>query len=133
MAVATYHRDRDGIDLVRLDVASADAVAQAVRAVLGARTSIGYPTLEVRREDGSSLSLSTDGRRALLVHVDADGRSYSSVGEAPDGEVFVFDYRGSWSEASGANTVGLTVAVRALAQFVEGGVVAPDLVAFEPD
>jgi hypothetical protein len=133
MAVATYHRDSDGVDLVELDVGSANDVNKAVRAILGVRTSIGHPTLEVQHGDGSSLSLSTDGQRALLVRFDADGTSYSSVGAEPDGPVLVFDYRGSWSEAGSKNTVDLGVAVEALTQFVERGFVAPDLVGFEAD
>ena len=133
MAVATYHRDADGLDLVRLNITRASDVDAAVRAVLAVRTSIGHPTLDVQREDGSSLSLSTDGRRALLVRIDADGTSWSSVGEDPDGPLLVFDYRGSWSEIASANTVALDVAIDALSQFAESGSVTPALVDFQPD
>lgn len=133
MAVATYHVDADGQDVVRLNVTLASEVREVVRAVLATRTPIGHPTLEVWQNDGSSLSLSTDGERALLVRIDADGTSYSSAGAAPDGPLLVFDYRGSWSEAGSEKAVALDVAVAALTEFVERGRVARDLVKFEAD
>lgn len=133
MAVAAYHRDADALDVVELPVTSASDVMRAVRTALSVRTPIGHPTLEVRREDGSVMSLSTDGHRAMLVRFDADGTSYSSVGGPTRGPVLVFDAGGSWSEAASENTVDLTVAIQALSEFVEKGSVSDGLVEFEAD
>src|SRR3954453_20810786 len=133
MAVATYHRDAGGVDLVQLQGASGEGVQEAVHCALAVRTTIGHPTLEVQRDDGLSLSLSTDGARAFLVLVGPDGTSRSSVGAAADGPVMVFDYRGSWSEAASRQTVALGIAVEALVQFVERGHVEPDVVQFASD
>ncbi len=47
MAVGTYHRDEDGLDLVPFPVETASDVQRAVEDVLATRTSIGHPTLEV--------------------------------------------------------------------------------------
>jgi len=133
MAVATYHRDADGLDHVRLTLTSPSDVQVAVRSVLGIRTSVGHPTLEVQRDDGSALSLSTDGQWALLVRIDTDGISQTSVRAGQQGSAFVFDHKGSWSEASSENTVHLGLAVQALTEFVQRGVVPAELVAFQPD
>ncbi len=121
------------MDLVQFAVETASDVQRAVEDVLATRTSIGHPTLEVKLVDGTSLSLSTDGERAFLVCIDSDGASHSSVGGPPQGAVLVFDYRGSWSEAGSGSTVPLSVAVRALGEFVERGAVPPDLLGFEAD
>ncbi len=94
---------------------------------LETRTPIGHPPLEVWRDDGSSLSLSTDGERAFLVRIDVDGTSHSSAGEAADGPVLVFDYRGSCPRQAARTRCPCTWAVAALTHFVEHGRAAPDL------
>lgn len=62
--------------------------------------------MEFRREDGSSLSLSTDGTRAFLVHVNSLEESFHGVGGL-GAESLIFDYFGSWSEAPASCLVGL--------------------------
>ncbi|WP_148614216.1 hypothetical protein [Nocardioides rubriscoriae] len=77
-------------------------VADLVQGVLGRPFRTGHHSaVELIREDGSSLSLATDGRGAAMVWIDPFGTSFHSLGDGSDGEILVYDYMGSWSEAPG--------------------------------
>jgi hypothetical protein len=97
---------------------------------LGARRS--GPAAELVREDGSTLSLGTDGEWAALVWVDSLGDSHHSVGD-DRGSHLVYDYFGSWSEAPVHCQVPLQHAVDAMEQFVQHGTPVTERVIFQPD
>jgi hypothetical protein len=103
---------------LRFRVDTESDVSTAVDAVLAMTTEIGHPTLSVQREDGSLLTLSTDGERGFLVHFDADGVSHSSVGGPYDEPSLVYDYEGHWSEAASKNTVPSATAVGVVNAFI---------------
>ena len=92
----------------------------------------GHSALELTREDGSSLTIGTDGERAALVWVNSLGESLHSAG-INGGPPLVYDYFGSWSEAPGSNQVSLDDARRCLELFVRHGTPDTDLVLFVPD
>ena len=103
-----------------------------VREVLGLSSGRGHPAAELTREDGSSVSLGTDGEWAVLVWIDSLGGSHHSVGDG-DGNHLVYDYFGSWSEAPSDWQVPLACAIEAMDQFVDSGTPATQLVIFQPD
>jgi hypothetical protein len=55
----------------------------------------GYPAVEFVGNDGTRLSIATDGMRAFLVWTNSLGETFHSVGGAVGGGVLVFDYFGS--------------------------------------
>ena len=110
----------------------AEDFSALVEAILSLSSQRGHPTLELIRDDGSSLSLSTDGGRAHLVWTDSLGETFHSVG-GNDGEPMVFDYFGSWSEASASCLVRLDDAIRCAGNYVLTGAVGTNEVLFEPD
>src|SRR5215813_14394684 len=75
-----------------------DSVTDVVKDVLGLRSSRGHPAVEFTGDEGSSLSVATDGRRAFLVWTDTLGETFHSVGSS-GGPLLIFDYFGSarWS------------------------------------
>jgi hypothetical protein len=93
-----------------------DSVTGVVEDVLGLRSSRGHPAVEFARDEGSSLSVATDGRRALVVWADTLGETFQSVGSS-GGPVLIFDYFGSWSEAHIDCLVPLIDALDSVAQF----------------
>jgi hypothetical protein len=107
-------------------------VADLVHTVLGFSSGRGHPAAEVIGEGGSSVTLGTDGERAILVWVDSLGQSFRSIG-AGSGDTMVFDFFGSWSEAPGDWIVTLADALEALEQYVVNGSPATERVMFEPD
>ena len=107
-------------------------VADLVEEVLGRSSKRGHPAAEVIREDGSSLSVGTDGEWAVLVWVDSLGDSHHSVGHG-DGSHLVYDYFGSWSEAPSDWQVPIALAVDAMEQFVQHGTPVTERVIFQPD
>ncbi|SRR6266851_4099390 len=111
---------------------SVDDVTKLLGVVLSLNSQRGHPTLELTRRDGSTLSLSTDGKRAYLVWVNSLGESFHSTGSS-DGEPLVFDYFGSWSEAPASFLVRLDDAMRCAETFVSTGTADTDQVLFEPD
>ena len=117
----------------RLRVDSSEQVQAVVDEVLAMKTQIGHPTLSIKREDGSLLTLSTDGERGYFVHFTSDGKSRSSVGVAPDGPALVYDYEGHWSEAASISTVPMGTAVQAAQAFVEVGTMDIPGLDFEDD
>jgi hypothetical protein len=107
-------------------------VADLIREVFARSSGRGHPAAELIREDGSSLSLGTDGEWAVLVWVDSLGDSHHSLGEG-DGSHLVYDYFGSWSEAPSGWLVPLADAIDAMEQFVQRGKPVTEGVIFQPD
>jgi hypothetical protein len=100
--------------------------------VVGLRSLRGIPALQLERSDGSMVSLGTDGRRAVVVWLNSLEDSFHSVG-VDDTDVLVYDYMGSWSEASGEWTVQMADAVECLRRFIEIGSPDAGRVLFAPD
>jgi hypothetical protein len=109
---------------------------EQVKAVLNQAATIGSgrgrPTVEIAKDDGSSLAVSTDGARAFLVWVDSLGGSHHSVGGAADGSM-VFDYFGSWSEAPADQLVPADEIDACIRGFLTGASPATDTVLFTPE
>src|SRR5262250_953421 len=97
-----------------------DSVTDVVKDVLGLRSSRGHPAVEFTRDEGSSLSVATDGHRAFLVWTDTLGETFHSVGSS-GGPLLIFDYFGSWSEANSDCLVPLNDALDSVAQFLRTG------------
>lgn len=100
--------------------------------VVGLRSGRGHPAVEFKLDDGSTLSLGTDGARAFLVWMNSMGESFSSRGSGEEPSL-VYDYFGSWSEASSDALVSLTDAVESVRQFLHSGVPGTETVIFSPD
>jgi hypothetical protein len=103
-----------------------------INRVLSISSGRGHPALELRREDGSSLSIATDGRVAYLVWTNSLGESMHSLGSEV-GEGLVFDYFGSWSEAPAAHLVDLAAARRSVLTYLGTGIPDTEEVVFESD
>lgn len=102
--------------------------------ILALQSQRGHPTLELTREDGASLSLSTDGERAYLVWTNSLGESSRSMGNDQHGTIpLVFDYFGSWSEAPQRYLVTIEEAIQCVQTFYHTGTADTDRVLFEPD
>jgi hypothetical protein len=118
---------------VRTVLSAQQDLLAVVEAVLGLSSGRGCPAVEVTHEDdGSSLSLGTDGEWAALVWVDALGASHHSLGQE-NRETLVYDYFGSWTEAPGDWLVPLEDAVESLSRFAQREEPSTELVAFESD
>jgi hypothetical protein len=94
-------------------------VRQALDAAAATRTDRGVPAVEVSRDDGSTLTLATDGERAALIWVDYLGQSFHSSGGEP-GAALVYDYFGSWSEVPSECALSAAAASAALIAFAGG-------------
>ena len=92
----------------------------------------GHPTVTLCRPDESTLSLSTDGRRCLMVWVNSFEESAHSVGAQP-GPDLVFDCYGSYSEAPNEWTVPVALALQCARRFIERGTPDTEEVLFEQD
>ena len=90
------------------------------------------PRRGTHREDGSSISLGTDGEWAALGWVDPLGESHHSLGEG-GGSDLVYNYFGSWSAAPSDFQVPLADAVAAMEQFAQTGTPVTERVIFQPD
>ena len=113
---------------------SEDDLSGLLDIILALRSQRGHPTLELTRSDGTSLSLSTDGKSAYLVWINSLGESFHSFGnDRREGAPLVFDYFGSWSEAPRQYLVGLEDAVQCTKTFFLTGTADTDRVLFEPD
>lgn len=128
---ATYYDPAKDETVVAADCA-ADGVALLLSAILRLNSQRGHPTLELRSDDGSSLSLSTDGTRAYLVYVNSLGESFHSTGGLGAGPL-VFDYFGSWSEAPAGCLVSVEEALACATAFALAGTAGTARVLFEPD
>jgi hypothetical protein len=129
VAHATYWNP-DTEELVERPASSAQ-VRELLVSILQLRSAKGHPALELRRDDGSSVALGTDGEWAVISWVDPLGESFSSAGESAARRL-VYDYFGSWSEAPGTWLVPLADAVRCLESFVLDGSPATERVLFRP-
>ena len=107
-------------------------LSELLRMVLERRSGRGYPAVELVLESGASLTLGTDGRRAVLIWTNELEESFVSVGDHEDGPALVYDYMGSWSEAQATTLVSLQNALSCAQTFLATG--APDLdrVIFSP-
>lgn len=130
MAVASWH---DGeYEHRTMAVETSEDLHHALSAVLAVRTPRGHPTLTVVHDENNALTVATDGSRALLVHfIGTDGGYRNSMGGAVDGNAFVFDYEGHWSEAAPESVVTLEAARDALRTFLRTGTPTPSAVQFE--
>ena len=129
MALASWHDSE--YQHRTMAVATAEDLDRALAAILAVRTPLGHPTLTVAHGE-DSLSLATDGSRAMLVHfIGTDGNYRNSTGGAPNGDTFVFDYEGHWSEAAPGSVVTLDAARDALATFLRTGTPTPSAVQFD--
>lgn len=90
----------------------------------------GHPALELRGQDGSSLSLATNGTAAYLVWIDAAGTSMDSVGGS-GGKELVYDYFGSWSEAPPGSLIPLEAARDSVLAYFHTGTPTTAAVSFD--
>ena len=65
---------------VRRIIHDAGGVRDVIEQILGLRSDRGHPAAEFTRDDGSSLSVATDGHRTFLVWTDTLGGTFHSVG-----------------------------------------------------
>ncbi len=132
MAVASWH---DGeYQQQTMPVETADDLDRALAAVMAVRTSLGHPTLTVAHGEDNALAVATDGSRAMLVHfIGTEGGYRNSVADAGNGDAFVFDYDGHWSEAAPDTVVPLDAARDALVTFLRTGAPTPSAVRFDGD
>jgi hypothetical protein len=129
--IQAFYWDPDNEAIVET-TASAVVLEDLVASMIRLRSLRGCPVLELRRPDGSSVSLGTDGERAVVVWINSLGESFTSVGSW-EGPTLVYDYFGSWTEAPGASLVTHADAVRCLARFLVVGSPATQQVLFTPD
>jgi hypothetical protein len=92
----------------------------------------GHPAVELAREDGSSLTIATDGTRCAMVWINPLEESFHSVGGTP-GPVLIYDYFGSWSEVPAEFTIAAGDALECARRFIKTGAPDTDSVLFEPD
>jgi Immunity protein Imm1 len=130
--MAAYFNPHDE-EVVECELNGGAALQTLIEDVLRLSSGRGHPALELRREDGSSLSIGTDGSRACLVWTNALGDSFHSLGIGESGPVVVYDYFGSWSEAPASVLVPLAAAVDSARQFLRNGVPDTASVIFSPD
>jgi hypothetical protein len=110
----------------------AHSIDELMSAILELSSERGHPALELVRDDGSTLSVGTNGQLAALVWVNSLGDSFHSRGGSA-GDVLVYDYFGSWTEAPGSSQVALPDAVECVREFVRCGAPDTDCVLFVPD
>jgi hypothetical protein len=128
---ASYY-DPDKEETIQVDHCEIEDLFGLMHRVVQLQSGRGHPTLELRRGDGSSLSFSTDGKRAFLVFINSLGESFHGVGDG-DGPDLVFDYFGSWSEASAESLVPLEDARESLVSYASTGIADTARVLFEPE
>ena len=128
---ACYFDPRSG-EAVEVSTDSLESIIKLIHEMGSINSDRGHPTVELLRDDGSSLAVSTDEGRAFLVWIDPLGDSHHSVGEA-DNTSMVFDYFGSWSEAPPDQLVPIDKVTGCVAAFMSGGSPATDSVLFTPE
>jgi hypothetical protein len=120
--------------IVRLEDCSPNDIRTLIDKILSLRSESGHPTLQFSHGDGSGMLLSTDGKQALVVWVNALHESFHSVGGEADVEkTMIFDTFGTWSEAPGNWLVPLGDAIECAMAFARTGKVGTERVIFEPD
>lgn len=130
--VRSRYYDASSEAVVETALGTGWGVPALIEAVLAFSSGRGHPAAELTREDGSALSLGTDGELATLVWLDSLGDTHYSMGEGR-GTHLVYDYFGSWSEASSDRLVPLEHAVEAMQQFAQYGSPVTERVIFQPD
>jgi len=128
---ATYRNPTDGSELV-IALESDDDVSRLIDDVLSVRTPRGHPTFDLSRDDGSSLSFSTDGERVFLNWTNSLGESLHSLG-GDASEPLVFDYFGSWSEAPTQWLIPMESARRCVQEFMAHGIPETPELLFQAD
>lgn len=99
-------------------------VDELVGMTLGIEHGGVHPALTFIRNDGSSLSIASDGSRAFLVWINGLEEAFQSVGVADSGPDFAFSYGGEWSEAKPRDLVPLASGIASVRAFLATG--APD-------
>ena len=129
---ASYY-DSVNDEVVEVKGCSASDIRDLLYSVVALERGQRHPTLEFKHDNGSSLSLSTDGERAFLVWVDSLEEPFHSVGgTGGEDELFVFDYFGSWSEVPREFLVPLEDGIECAMKFFVTGTADTDRVLFEP-
>jgi hypothetical protein len=131
MPRASYF-DPDRDETVHTDRIDVEDIAGLVNAVTSLSSGRGHPAIELMRDDGTALSIGTNGRRAFLVFMNSLGDTFHSLGGVAGG-VLVYDYFGSWSEAPEDQLVPLADALDCAVQFLRHGVPDTASVIFGPD
>jgi hypothetical protein len=108
------------------------SIQDLVTQLLQLRSGRGHPAIEFVRDDGSVLSMATDGSRAFLVWINGLHEPFQSVGSDQDGPTLVFDYFGSWSEAPACDLVPLADALDSVRAFLASGIPDTPAVQFRP-
>lgn len=116
-----YDPDR-AVPIERVLTPPQPAVSDLLAEVLSLPSPRGHPAVEFIRDDGTSISIATDGARAFLVWTNSLGETFHSVGRDQPGAVLVFDYFGSWSEAPAHQLVAFQDAVSSAEAFLGSGV-----------
>jgi hypothetical protein len=131
MAQAAYY-DPDRDETVDAGCINEQGIAALIDTVTSLSSGRGHPAIELVRDDGTALSIGTDGRRAFLVWTNSLGETHHSVGSAGGG-ILVYDYFGSWSEAAEDHLVLLSDAMNCAKEFLRHGVPDTASVIFSPD
>jgi Immunity protein Imm1 len=130
--VKTRHFDPDLETIVESQIDDVAEVAELMNAVLALSSERGHPAAELVRDDGASLVLVTDGRRAALSWTNSLGVTFHSTGDLAV-PTLVFDYFGSWTEVPSDHQVRLADAVDCAMAFVRTGFPDTSSVMFSPD
>jgi hypothetical protein len=93
----------------------------------------GHPAVEFIRDDGTTLSIGTDGTRAFLVWKNSLDETFHSIGPDRPGTPLVFDFFGSWSEAPPDQLVSLRDAIHSAETFLRTAIPDTEFVIFAPD
>lgn len=133
MPTAAYF-DPDHERSIERSVDSDPDLEDVIDCVLRLSSGRGHPAVDLVRDDGSCLSVATDGLRALLVWTNPIGETFHPTGTTTDeGERLVFDYFGSWSEAAARDLVPLRDGIESARQFLRTGVPDTQSVIFRPE
>lgn len=128
--IRAVHWDPGTESAVRSGVSDEGELPGLPGAVLALRSGRGHPALELKRADGSSLTIATDGTRCALVWINALDESFHSTG-GPSGPVLVYDCYGSWSEAPAEWAVPVPDALGCARMFLRHGAPDTESVVFE--
>jgi hypothetical protein len=126
---ATFRNPTDGTE-VAIDIASDEDVSRLIDDALSFQSQRGHPAFELCRDDGSTLSFSTDGERVCLNWTNSLGDSRHGDGAT---EPLVFDYFGSWSEASAEWLIPMESARKCVQEFMAHGIPETPQVLFQAD
>jgi Immunity protein Imm1 len=131
-AVTASYFDPASHAVVSAEMTGASELNQLLDRVVGIASARGVPAVELQRDDGSALTMGTDGTRACLVWIDSLGHSFHSVGGAP-GAALVYDFMGSQTEVPSEWTVPPVDARAALQTFLTDGSPSDGQILFEAE